>query len=148
MNEIVVKLGLRRERGFLYFFRGTDVYKAPLSRAGGPSVAGKAEKVATAAFKRESGYLYYLDKNGDVSRVRQRVGGQVGVSRRRTTQDKVTSFLRKRVSATSAAISDALDGTAVKDAIRRLAARGSIECVGKQGAYKLWKLVEEKQAAA
>jgi hypothetical protein len=76
MAEKVSKLGVKREPGYLYFLRGTDVWKAPMKRAGGPSAAGKAEKVAAGNFARAEGYLYFLDSNGDVSRAKRLVGGQ------------------------------------------------------------------------
>lgn len=37
-----------------------------------------AEKVAKAGIKREKGYLYYLDKQGDVSRAKMARGGKKG----------------------------------------------------------------------
>jgi hypothetical protein len=76
MAEKVAKLGVKREPGYLYFLRGSDVWKTPMKRAGGPSAAGKAEKIAGGNFTREEGYLYFLDKNGDVSRAKRAVGGQ------------------------------------------------------------------------
>ncbi|HXU69601.1 MAG TPA: hypothetical protein VN947_09735 [Polyangia bacterium] len=47
-----------------------------MKRAGGPSAAGKAEKVAAGNFTRAEGYLYFLDSAGDVSRAKRAVGGQ------------------------------------------------------------------------
>jgi len=76
MAEKVAKMGVKREPGYLYFLRGSDVWKTPMKRAGGPSAAGKAEKVASGGFKREEGYLYFLDSNGDVARAKRAVGGQ------------------------------------------------------------------------
>ena len=76
MAEKVAKIGVKREPGFLYFLRGSDVWKTPMKRAGGPSAAGKAEKVAAGNFARAEGYLYFLDSNGDVSRAKRAVGGQ------------------------------------------------------------------------
>lgn len=35
-----------------------------------------AEKVANAGVKKESGYLYFVDKNGDVSRAKMSRGGR------------------------------------------------------------------------
>ncbi|MGZ3406041.1 MAG: hypothetical protein ACXVAN_06320 [Polyangia bacterium] len=67
---------MKREPGFLYFLRGSDVWKTPMKRAGGPSAAGKAEKVAAGNFTRAEGYLYFLDSSGDVSRAKRAVGGQ------------------------------------------------------------------------
>ncbi len=37
-----------------------------------------ADKVAKAGVKREKGYLYYLDKQGDVSRAKMARGGKKG----------------------------------------------------------------------
>lgn len=37
-----------------------------------------AEKVAKAGIKRQKGYLYYLDKQGDVSRAKMARGGSKG----------------------------------------------------------------------
>lgn len=37
-----------------------------------------AEKIAKAGIKREKGYLYYLDKQGDVSRAKMARGGKKG----------------------------------------------------------------------
>src|SRR5262249_3521397 len=76
MAEKVAKLGVKREPGFLYFLRGSDVWKTPMKRAGGPSAAGKAEKVAGGNFKREEGCLCFPDSAGDVSRAKRAVGGQ------------------------------------------------------------------------
>ena len=66
MAEVVARIGVKREPGYLYFLRGSDVWKTPMKRAGGPSAAGKAEKVASGNFKREEGYLYFLDGSGNV----------------------------------------------------------------------------------
>src|ERR1700761_5365040 len=76
MAEKVAKLGVKREPGFLYFLRGSDVWKTPMKRAGGPSAAGKAEKVAAGNFTRAEGDLYFLDSAGGGSRARRAVGGQ------------------------------------------------------------------------
>src|SRR2546421_11544952 len=76
MAEEVAKVGVKREPGFLYFLRGSDVWKTPMKRAGGPSAAGKAEKVAAGNFQRAEGYLYFLESAGDVSRAKRADGGQ------------------------------------------------------------------------
>jgi hypothetical protein len=39
-----------------------------------------AEKVAKAGIKREKGFLYYLDKNGDISCAKMARGGKKGGS--------------------------------------------------------------------
>ena len=38
-----------------------------------------AEKVAKAGVKREDGFLYYIDKQGDISRAKMARGGKKGV---------------------------------------------------------------------
>ena len=85
MAEKVAKLNIKRENGYLYFLRGTEVWKTPMKRAGQASPAGKAEKVANGSFNREEGYLYFLDSHGDVSRAKRAVGGQ---KRKKTKADK------------------------------------------------------------
>ena len=85
MAEKVAKLNIKRENGYLYFLRGTEVWKTPMKRAGQASPAGKAEKVANGSFNREEGYLYFLDSHGDVSRAKRAVGGQ---KRKKTKTDK------------------------------------------------------------
>ena len=84
MAEKVAKLNIKRENGYLYFLRGTEVWKTPMKRAGQASPAGKAEKVANGSFNREEGYLYFLDSHGDVSRAKRAVGGQ---KRKKTKAD-------------------------------------------------------------
>ena len=97
MAEKVAKLGVKREPGYLYFLRGSDVWKTPMKRAGGPSAAGKAEKVASGGFKREEGYLYFLDSNGDVARAKRAVGGQ------KRKKAKMKAAPKKKVKAKKAA---------------------------------------------
>jgi len=43
-----------------------------------------AEKVARVGVKKESGYLYFVDKHGDISRARMARGGQRKKSRRKS----------------------------------------------------------------
>jgi len=45
-----------------------------------------AEKVAKVGIKKQSGYLYFIDKQGDISRAKMARGGQrrSGGSRRRS----------------------------------------------------------------
>jgi len=93
MAEKVAKIGVKREPGFLYFLRGSDVWKTPMKRAGGPSAAGKAEKVAAGNFARQEGYLYFLDSNGDVSRAKRAVGGQ---KRKKTAKKPAKKKAKKK----------------------------------------------------
>ncbi len=45
-----------------------------MSRGGGKKGKQKTEKVAKVAAKKESGYLYFVDKNGDISRAKMARG--------------------------------------------------------------------------
>src|SRR5260370_18118172 len=96
MAEKVAKLGVKREPGYLYFLRGSDVWKTPMKRAGGPSAAGKAEKVAAGNFQRAEGYLYFLDSQGDVSRAKRAVGGQKRKKAKRSVDKKAAKKATKK----------------------------------------------------
>ncbi len=67
MGEQVMKCGVKREAGFLYYIdKQGDVSKATMARGG--KKGGKPKKVMKAGIKKEAGFLYYLDKKGDISR--------------------------------------------------------------------------------
>ena len=111
MAEKVVKIGVKREPGFLYFLRGTDVYKTPMKRAGQASAAGKAEKVISGNFTREEGYLYFLDHHGDIARAKRAVGGQ---KRKKPKTEKKAPA--KKVAAKKPAARKAVPAVAAKKA--------------------------------
>ncbi len=69
MAEKVLKVGVERTQGFLYYIdKQGDVSRAKMARGG--KKGGKPEKVAKAAVKKEKGFLYFLDKKGDISRAK------------------------------------------------------------------------------
>ena len=69
MAEKVLKVGVERVQGFLYFIdKQGDVSRAKMARGG--KKGGKPEKVAKAGVKKQQGYLYFLDKKGDISRAK------------------------------------------------------------------------------
>lgn len=73
--EKVSRLGIRQEPGYLYFFRGAELWRMRLKRAGQSAPPGpEAERVAEGRFECEEGWHYFLDSHGDVSRVRQADG--------------------------------------------------------------------------
>jgi len=75
MAEKVVKLGIKREKGFLYFIdKQGDVSCAKMAR--GDKKGGSSKKVAKCGIKRKEGYLYFLDKQGDVSAAKMKRGGK------------------------------------------------------------------------
>ena len=73
MAEEVAKVGVKKEKGYLYFVdKAGDVSRAKMARAG--KKGGKVEKVAKAGVKKAKGYLYFVDKKGNVSRAKMARG--------------------------------------------------------------------------
>ena len=75
MAEKLVKLGIKRVKGFLYFIdKQGDVSCAKMAR--GTKKGGGKKKVAKCGITRKKGYLYFLDKKGDVSCAKMKRGGK------------------------------------------------------------------------
>jgi hypothetical protein len=69
-QQKVVKLGIKRDGGYLYYVdKDGDLARTPMARGQKKSSTRKLpEKVAKAGIKRENGWMYFLDKDGDISR--------------------------------------------------------------------------------
>jgi hypothetical protein len=68
MAKKVAKVGVKKEKGYLYFVDNKgNVSRVPMARGGGKKVKGKKEVVAKAGVKKEAGMLYFIDKQGDIS---------------------------------------------------------------------------------
>jgi hypothetical protein len=66
MAKKVAKVGIKKEKGCLYFVdKNGDVSCAKMAR--GNKKGGSAKKVAKVGIKKEPGFLYFIDKNGDIS---------------------------------------------------------------------------------
>ncbi|MDP2923280.1 MAG: hypothetical protein Q8O30_06135 [Candidatus Omnitrophota bacterium] len=75
MAEKLVKLGIKREKGYLYYVdKKGDVSCAKMAR--GKKKGGSPKKVAKVGIKREKGFLYFIDKKGDVSCAKMKRGGK------------------------------------------------------------------------
>ena len=74
MAEKVAKLGVNREKDFMYYVKDGAVWKVPRKQPGQPK--GRQEKVADGGFTQDNNFIYFLDKDGDVSRAARAVGGQ------------------------------------------------------------------------
>ena len=75
MAEKITKLGVKRQKGFLYYIdKQGDVSCAKMAR--GAKKGGSPKKVAKCGIKRKEGYLYFLDKKGDVSAAKMKRGGK------------------------------------------------------------------------
>lgn len=95
MREKVAKLGIKREKDFMYFIKSGAVWKVPRKRPGVPK--GKQQKVADGGFVQDTDHIYFLDKNGDVSRAARAVGGQKRAKKaaKRVTKKPVKKAAKK-----------------------------------------------------
>lgn len=74
--ETVAKVGVRKEKGMLYFVdKQGDISAATMARGGGKAKKG-SRKVAKVGVRKEKGYLYFVDKKGNVARARMARGGR------------------------------------------------------------------------
>ena len=75
MAQKVAKVGVKRQKGFLYFIdKDGDVSCALMAR--GAKKGGKAKNVAKVGVDKKDGYLYFLDKQGDVACAKLVRGGK------------------------------------------------------------------------
>lgn len=74
MAEKVAKLGVSREKDFMYYVKDGGVWKVQRKQPGVPK--GKPEKVADGGFEMDTNYIYFVDRDGDVARAKRAVGGQ------------------------------------------------------------------------
>jgi restriction endonuclease len=71
MAEKVAKTGLVREQDWMYYVKDGDVWKVQRKSPGVPK--GPSLKVAVAGVEMDTDYIYFLDKDGDISRARRAV---------------------------------------------------------------------------
>ena len=73
----ILKAGIKRETGFLYYLSSDlDVFKVKMVRGG--EKKKKSDKhilVLKTDLSRDKGFLYYIDKNGDVCSTKMSRGG-------------------------------------------------------------------------
>src|SRR5262245_66158018 len=74
MAEKVAKLGIARDKDFMLYVKDGAVWRVRRKQPGVPK--GKPEKVADGGFQMDNNYIYFVDKDGDVSRAKRAVGGQ------------------------------------------------------------------------
>ena len=74
MAEKVAKLGVSREKDFMYYVKDGGVWKVQRKQPGVPK--GRPEKVADGGFEMDTNYIYFVDRDGDVSRAKRAIGGQ------------------------------------------------------------------------
>jgi hypothetical protein len=74
MAEKVAKLGISRDKDYMLYVKDGSVWRVRRKQPGMPK--GKPEKVADGGFEMDNNYIYFVDKDGDVSRAKRAVGGQ------------------------------------------------------------------------
>lgn len=74
MAEKVEKLSVHREKDFMYYVKDGAVWKVQRKQPGVEK--GKPEKVADGTFEMDTDFIYFVDRDGDVSRAKRAVGGQ------------------------------------------------------------------------
>ncbi len=74
MAEKVAKLGVEREKDFMYYVKDGGVWKVQRKQPGVPK--GRQEMVVDGGFEMDTNYIYFVDRDGDVSRAKRAVGGQ------------------------------------------------------------------------
>ena len=95
MAEKVARLGIRREKDFMYYIKDGSVWKVPRKQPGVPK--GRPEKVADGGVSMDFAFIYFLDKDGDISRAKRAIGGQ----KRKTTARAAKKATRKSKKAKS-----------------------------------------------
>ncbi len=74
MAEKVLKVGVKRAKGYLYYIdKQGDVSCAKMAR--GAKKGGSPKKVAKCCIKRKVGYLYFINKKDDISCAKMKRGG-------------------------------------------------------------------------
>jgi hypothetical protein len=74
MAEKVAKLGVNREKDFMYYVKDGAVWKVQRKQPGVPK--GRPEKVADGGVEMDTNYIYFVDRDGDIARAKRAVGGQ------------------------------------------------------------------------
>jgi hypothetical protein len=92
MAQKVAKLGIERDLNFMYYIKNGDVWRVPRKQAGMPK--GKKQQVAKGGITMDSLFIYFLDKDGDISRAKRRIGGM---------KRKKKMVMKKKTSRTRAA---------------------------------------------
>lgn len=124
MAEKVAKLGLGREKDFMYYVKDGAVWKVQRKQPGVPK--GRPEKVADGGFEMDTNYIYFVDRDGDVARAKRAVGGQKRKKSGRTAKRRAAPKRKAtRASSKKPAKKSAARGKARGKAASRSSARSS-----------------------
>jgi hypothetical protein len=118
MAEKVAKLGLHREKDFMYYVKDGAVWKVQRKQPGVPK--GKPEKVADGNVQMDTNYIYFVDRDGDMARAKRAIGGQ--------KRKKTARAAKRRPAARKAPVK--------KSAAKKSAAKGKKKVAAKKKAGK------------
>ena len=77
MAELVAKVGVKKQAGYLYFVdKKGHIARAKMSRGGRKKGKAKIELVHKVGVKKKSGHLYFINKHGDVYAAKMARGGR------------------------------------------------------------------------
>ena len=146
MAEKVEKLGVNRDKDFMYYVKDGAVWRVQRKQPG--VTKGRPEKVADGSFQMDTNFIYFVDKDGDVSRAKRAVGGQ---KRKKTgSQAKSKSSAKSGKSAKSSKAKGKAAGAGKSKAAPRGAAKSSKTAKPKakaKGTAKKGKPAKAKSAA-
>lgn len=74
MAEKVARIGLKRDKDFIYYIKGGKVWRTRRKQPGAPK--GRPEVASDAGVSQDNNYIYFLDSDGDVARAKRAIGGQ------------------------------------------------------------------------
>jgi hypothetical protein len=94
MAEKVAKLGIARDKDFMFYVKDGAIWRVRRKQPGAPK--GKPEQVADGGFTMDYSYIYFVDRDGDVSRAKRAVGGQKRKKSARAKSAKSTRAGTKR----------------------------------------------------
>ena len=136
MAEKVAKLGVEREKDFMYYVKDGEVWKVQRKQPGVPK--GRPEKVADGGFQVDTNYIYFVDRDGDVARAKRAVGGQKRKKKAGAGRSKKAAARRKPAAKKTAAKKKggAKKKVAAKKRPAKKAAKKSTKSAGKKAAKK------------
>jgi len=99
MGEKVAKLGVNREKDFMYYVKDGNVWKVQRKQPGVPK--GRPEKVSDGGVEMDTNYIYFLDRDGDIARAKRAIGGQkrkkkAGAKKKKAAKKKSTKKAAKK----------------------------------------------------
>ena len=136
MAEKVAKLGVEREKDFMYYVKDGEVWKVQRKQPGVPK--GRPEKVADGGFQVDTNYIYFVDRDGDVARAKRAVGGQKRKKKAGAGRSKKAAARRKPAAKKTAAKKKG-------GAKKKVAAKKSAKKAAKKPANKAGKKAAKKK---